>query len=249
MYSPLEQFNILNNGFLSNHMYILILVLFVMSIFLINSLSVLKNTFFQKNFFITTSSSINFFNYSFAGIFQLIADIITEKKYFYALLPILFTGHAIILFFNLFGLVPFAMTISSQFISTFTVSFLLFVFINIFGIVKHKLNFALLFLPGNMPMTLLLLLVPIEMLSFFFRPISLAIRLFANMMAGHILLKVVYSFVLHFAHGLNIFTTLGFIANGFLIILTLLETAVAFIQALIFTILIAVYIQEMIHVG
>jgi len=249
MYSPLEQFNILNNGFLSNHMYILLLILFVVSIFLINSLSSLKNTFFQKNFFITTNSSINFFNYSFAGIFQLIADIITEKKYFYALLPILFTGHAIILFFNLFGLVPFAMTISSQFISTFTVSFLLFVFINIFGIVKHKLNFALLFLPGNMPMTLLLLLVPIEMLSFFFRPISLAIRLFANMMAGHILLKVVYSFVLHFAHGLNIFTTLGFIANGFLIILTLLETAVAFIQALIFTILIAVYIQEMIHVG
>jgi len=82
MYSPLEQFNILNNGFLSNHMYILILVLFVMSIFLINSLSVLKNTFFQKNFFITTNSSINFFNYSFAGIFQLIADIITEKNTF-----------------------------------------------------------------------------------------------------------------------------------------------------------------------
>jgi F-type H+-transporting ATPase subunit a len=249
MYSPLEQFNILNNGFLSNHMYILILVLFVVSLFLVNTLASLKNSFFQKNFFITTNSSINFFNYSFAGIFQLISDIITSKKYFYALLPILFTGHAIILFFNLFGLVPFAMTISSQFISTFTVSFLLFVFINIFGIVKHKLSFALLFLPGNMPMTLLLLLVPIEMLSFFFRPISLAIRLFANMMAGHILLKVVYGFVLHFAHGLNIFTTLGFIANGFLIILTLLETAAAFIQALIFTILIAVYIQEMINVG
>ena len=194
MYSPLEQFNILNNGFLSNHMYILILVLFVVSLFLINTLSSLKNTFFQKNFFITTNSSINFFNYSFAGIFQLISDIITSKKYFYALLPILFTGHAIILFFNLFGLVPFAMTISSQFISTFTVSFLLFVFINIFGIVKHKLSFALLFLPGNMPMTLLLLLVPIEMLSFFFRPISLAIRLFANMMAGHTLLKVFAGF-------------------------------------------------------
>jgi hypothetical protein len=112
MYSPLEQFNILNNGFLSNHMYILLLILFVVSIFLINSLTSLKNTFFQKNFFITTNSSINFFNYSFAGIFQLIADIITEKKYFYALLPILFTGHAIILFFNLFGLIPFAMTIS-----------------------------------------------------------------------------------------------------------------------------------------
>lgn len=249
MYSPLEQFNILNNGFLSNHMYMLILVLLVVSLFLINTLASLKNSFFQKNFFITTNSSINFFNYSFAGIFQLISDIITSKKYFYALLPILFTGHAIILFFNLFGLIPFAMTISSQFISTFTVSFLLFVFINIFGIVKHKLSFALLFLPGNMPMTLLLLLVPIEMLSFFFRPISLAIRLFANMMAGHILLKVVYGFVLHFAHGLNLFTTLGFIANGFLIILTLLETAVAFIQALIFTILIAVYIQEMINVG
>jgi len=249
MYSPLEQFNILNNGFLSNHMYILILVLFIVSLFLIQTLSALKNTFFQNFFFITTNSSINFFNYSFAGIFQLISDIITSKKYFYSLLPILFTGHAIILFFNLFGLIPFAMTISSQFISTFTVSFLLFVFINIFGIVKHKLSFALLFLPGNMPMTLLLLLVPIEMLSFFFRPISLAIRLFANMMAGHILLKVVYSFVLHFAHGLNLFTTLGFIANGFLIILTLLETAVAFIQALIFTILIAVYIQEMISVS
>jgi len=139
MYSPLEQFNILNNGFLSNHMYILILVLFVVSLFLVNTLASLKNSFFQKNFFITTNSSINFFNYSFAGIFQLISDIITSKKYFYALLPILFTGHAIILFFNLFGLIPFAMTISSQFISTFTVSFLLFVFINIFGIVKHKL--------------------------------------------------------------------------------------------------------------
>jgi F-type H+-transporting ATPase subunit a len=255
-FSPLEQFEIvpfINLKFYSsllgffdfsitNQTFVIFLVI-ILSIFFYSSLLSPKT---YTLYIIPTRFQV-FIELLYKIILSIVISNVGKEGQIY--FPLIFAIFFYILSFNLIGLIPYSFTITSHIIVTLSLSLFFFIGINLISIKKHGLKFFALFLPTGVTSILGLLLVPIEIISFVVKPLSLAIRLFANMMAGHILLKVVYSFVLHFAHGLNIFTTLGFIANGFLIILTLLETAVAFIQALIFTILIAVYIQEMIHVG
>ena len=100
----------------------------------------------------------------------------------------------IVLFSNLIGLIPYSFTTTSNLIVTFTLSFSIFVGINIICIQKHKFHMLSLFIPSNTSFGLALLLVPIELLSYIFKPISLGVRLFANLMAGHTLLKVIVGF-------------------------------------------------------
>ena len=99
-----------------------------------------------------------------------------------------------VLFSNLIGLIPYSFIITSHLIITFTLSFSIFVGINIICIQKHKFHMLSLFIPSNTSFGLALLLVPIELLSYIFKPISLGVRLFANLMAGHTLLKVIVGF-------------------------------------------------------
>jgi len=98
------------------------------------------------------------------------------------------------LFSNLIGLIPYSFTTTSHLIVTFTLSLSIFVGINIICIKKHKFHMLSLFIPSNTSFGLALLLVPIELLSYIFKPISLGVRLFANLMAGHTLLKVIVGF-------------------------------------------------------
>src|SRR5210317_1727525 len=123
---------------------------------------------------------------------QLLFDNINQdgEKYF----PIISVIFIFVLFSNLIGLIPYSFTTTSHLIVTFTLSLSIFIGLNIICIQKHKFHMLSLFLPANTSFGLALLLVPIELLSYIFKPISLGVRLFANLMAGHTLLKVIVGF-------------------------------------------------------
>jgi ATP synthase subunit 6 len=158
--------------------------------------------------------------------------------------PLIVTIFLFVLFSNVIGLIPYSFTITSHFVVTFGLSLYLFLGIVYFTVKKHKLSFFELFLPAGTPVVLALILVPVEIISYIFKPISLSIRLFANMMAGHTLLKVIswFAFALMQFNGALFF--LHTIPLILLIPLFMLEFAVALIQALVFSILISIYINE-----
>jgi len=145
---------------------------------------------------------------------------------------------------NLVGLIPYSFTITSHLIITFLLALGIFFSVNFFCFQKHKINILSLFLPAGSSLYLAFLLIPIEIISYIFRPISLSVRLFANMMAGHTLLKVIVGF------GWSMMIAGGFlIAAHFmpilvLAILTALEFGVAVIQAYVFSILICIYLKD-----
>ena len=160
--------------------------------------------------------------------------------------PLVFTLFMFILFSNLLGLVnipgvfaPFTST--SHIVVTFAMAAFVFIGVTLIGIVKHGFGFLKLFVPSGVPAIMLLLLVPIEVISYFTRPISLSVRLFANMMAGHTMLKVFGAFV--GALGLA-----GIAPLLFMVPFTGLEVLVAFLQAYVFAILTCIYLNDALHI-
>ncbi len=154
--------------------------------------------------------------------------------------PFVFSLFMFILGANLLGMIPGNYTVTSQIVVTFALSMLAFGVVTIIGIVRNGLGFFSIFFPKNVPKLLLPLIVPIEIISYLSRPISLSIRLFANMMAGHTMLKV-------FA-GFTVIMGLWGIAPFLLIVLlTVFETMVAALQAYVFTILTCIYLNDVIH--
>ena len=173
---------------------------------------------------------------------QLISDIIStnNEKYF----PIISVLFNFILFSNLIGLLPYSFTATSHLIVTFTLSFSVFIGINIITFEKYKMKTFSLFLPANTTFFLALLLVPIEFISYIAKPISLGVRLFINLMAGHSLLKVIIGFSWSMLM-LESFTSIGLILPMIiLVILFGLELGVALIQTYVFIILTCIYIQD-----
>lgn len=173
---------------------------------------------------------------------QLISDIITtdNEKYF----PFISVLFNFILFSNLIGLIPYSFTATSHLIVTFTLSFSVFIGINIITFKKYKLQTFSLFLPANTSFFLALLLVPIEFISYIAKPISLGVRLFINLMAGHSLLKVIIGFSWSMLLLENL-TSIGLIIPMIiLVILFGLELGVALIQTYVFIILTCIYIQD-----
>jgi F-type H+-transporting ATPase subunit a len=159
------------------------------------------------------------------------------KKYF----PFVLTLFVFILFCNLLGLVPYAFTPTSHIIVTFAMAAVVFVGVTIIGFARHGLHFLSLFVPKGVPFVLLLLLVPIEIISYFIRPFSLSIRLFANMLAGHTMLKVFGGFVVMLG------VLAGWAPLAFLVAFTGLELLIAFLQAYVFAILTCLYLNDSIH--
>jgi len=159
------------------------------------------------------------------------------KKYF----PFVLTLFVFILLCNLLGMVPYSFTPTSHIIVTFAMAAVVFVGVTIIGFVRHGAHFLSLFVPKGVPFVLLLLLVPIEIISYFVRPFSLSIRLFANMLAGHTMLKVFGGFVV----------MLGIIGGwaplAFIVVFTGLEFLIAFLQAYVFAILTCLYLNDAIH--
>ena len=235
IFSPLEQFQILP-------------IVKIFFFLLTNSSIILLLLTFFIFFFISILNK--FIPNVLQQIYEIIYNIVIELSYSNIglksknFIPLIFTIFFFLLCCNLIGIVPYSFTVTSHLIITFTLALILFVGYNIIGIKKHKINFLNLLLPSGASIFLVPLLVPIELVSYIFRVISLPVRLFANMMAGHTLLKVIASFSWKMLNG-NFFIFLGhFIPLILLVLLIGLEIGVSIIQSFVFTILTCMYIND-----
>ena len=171
--------------------------------------------------------------------YEFIANMIRDnvgrqgRRYF----PFIFSLFMFILFANLLGLVPFSFTITSHIIITFALALLVFMGVTVIGFIKHGIGFLGFFLPRGVPLYLAPLVIPIEILSYLTRPVSLSLRLFANMLAGHTMLKVFGGFVVL----LGVF---GVVPLALVVALTALEFIIAFLQAYVFAVLTCVYLSD-----
>ena len=175
---------------------------------------------------------------SYEFIAGLIKDTVGSegRRYF----PIVFTVFMFVLIGNLLGMVPYSFTFTSHIIVTFALASVVFIGVTILGFVKHGIRFFSFFVPPGAPVALWPLLIPIEIISYLSRPISLSVRLFANMLAGHTLLKVIAGFVAV----LGVFGVLPWVM---VVALTGLEVLIAFLQAYVFAILTCLYINDALH--
>jgi F-type H+-transporting ATPase subunit a len=164
--------------------------------------------------------------------------------------PLVFSLFTFVLVLNLLGMIPGFFTVTSHIAVTGALAVLVILVVIIYGIYKNGLKFFKLFWPSGVPLFIMPLITLIEILSFLSRPLSLSVRLFANMLAGHITLKVFASFIGLLATSLGVAGwLLGILPFGMLIALTALELLVAFLQAYVFTILTCLYLNDAIHPG
>jgi len=152
--------------------------------------------------------------------------------------PFIFTLFMFVLFCNMVGMLPYSFTVTSHIIVTFILAAIVFVGVTIIGFIKHGIKYLELFVPKGVPIALLPLIVIIEIISYLSRPLSLSVRLFANMMAGHTMLKVFGGFVI------SLGLLGGWLPLGFSVALIGLEILVAFLQAYVFAILTCIYLND-----
>ncbi|HUC51317.1 MAG TPA: F0F1 ATP synthase subunit A [Xanthobacteraceae bacterium] len=183
--------------------------------------------------------------------YEFVADTVkasagTEGMKFF---PFVFTLFMFVLFANLIGLIPFSFTVTSQLIVTATLALLVFFIVVGYGFYRNGLHFLNLFVPKGVPKAILPAIVLIEILSFLSRPVSHSVRLFANMLAGHITLQVFAGFIIMLA-GAGILGWFGAALPFIMVVmLTALEFLVAFLQAYVFAILTCIYLNDAIHPG
>ena len=174
--------------------------------------------------------------------YEFIANMIRDnvgsagKAYF----PFVFSLFMFVLFGNLIGMVPYSFTYTSHIAVTFALAAFIFIGVTLIALARHGWHFFTFFAPKGMPLVLQMLLVPIEVISYLIRPMTLSIRLFANMMAGHPMLVIFAGFVV----AMGVFGILPLALNVFFI---LLELLVAVLQAYVFTILTCIYLHDAIH--
>ena len=161
------------------------------------------------------------------------------KPYF----PFIFSLFMFVLFCNMLGMLPYSFTVTSHIIVTFALAAVIFVGVTIIGFVNHGVGYLKLFIPSGVPVFLLPLIVIIEIISYLSRPVSLSVRLFANMMAGHTMLKVFGGFVI----SLGIIG--GWLPLSFAVALTGLEILIAFLQAYVFAILTCIYLNDALNLN
>lgn len=176
-------------------------------------------------------------------IYQFVGSIVKDTvgseglKYF----PFIFTLFMFVMACNVIGMLPYSFTATSHIIVTFALAMVVFIGVTVIGFARHGLHFLSFFLPAGTPWWLAPLMVLIELFAYLARPVSLSIRLAANMVAGHVLLKVIAGFAV--AMGIQS----GYIPIPFMILLTGFEIFIALLQAYIFTILTCVYLNDAIH--
>lgn len=249
-FSPLEQFEILPliplrldffDFTITNSTILLLIVTFILITFF---LSILKQSD-QTLFIIPTR-----YQSIIEGFYSLLLSMVIEnikgensQRFF----PLIFSIFFFVASMNLIGLIPYSFTVTSHFVVTFIVSLIVFIGLNIICIKTHGLKFFSLFLPSGTPLPLAFLLVPVEFFLYFFKPFSLSIRLFCNMMAGHILLKIFVGFAWSLMSFISFAFFLHFIPLIILIPLFALELGVAFIQSFVFSLLICIYLNDAIN--
>ncbi len=187
--------------------------------------------------------SVGEMGYEFVA--NMIRDTIGEQgiKFF----PFIFTLFLLVFGCNMLGMIPYFVTPTAQIVVTAALALLVFFTVIVFGFIKNGIGFLKLFMPSGVPWPLLILLVPLEVISFFVRPLTLSLRLFGNILAGHIVLKLFVGFTVALL-GTASFLSVFAIAPFFLALaFTALEFLVAFLQAYIFTVLTCVYLNDAFH--
>ena len=164
--------------------------------------------------------------------------------------PLVFSLFMFIMVSNMIGIIPYTFTVSSHIIVTASLALLVFFTVLVYGFYKNGLKFFKLFVPSGIPIAILPLVVLIEIISFLSRPISHSVRLFANMLAGHITLKVFAGFVAMLGISLGALGWVGGVMPlALTVALTALELLVAFLQAYVFAILTCIYLNDALHPG
>nr|YP_008802538.1 ATP synthase F0 subunit 6 [Monomastix sp. OKE-1]AGZ90191.1 ATP synthase F0 subunit 6 [Monomastix sp. OKE-1] len=182
-------------------------------------------------------------------IYEFVLNLVEEqigsagKKYF----PFIFTTFTFLLFSNLIGMIPYSFTTTSHFIVTFTLSISIFIGVTLIGFQKHGIHFFSFFLPPGAPLALAPFLVVIEVVSYSFRGISLGVRLFANLMSGHVLLKVLAGFAWTMLCSGGVLLVASAIPVVVVYLLFFLEVGVAALQSYVFAILTCIYINDAIQ--
>jgi F-type H+-transporting ATPase subunit a len=175
-------------------------------------------------------------------MYEFVANMIRDnvgsegRKYF----PFIFSLFMFVLFGNLIGMVPYTFTYTSHIIVTFGLAIVIFLGVTVIGFARHGAGYLRMFFPHGAPLATAIILVPIELISYCSRPFSLAIRLFANMTVGHIILKVMAGFII--ALGIAGIAPMAFLGG-----VTVLEFGIALLQAYVFTILTCIYLHDAIH--
>jgi ATP synthase subunit 6 len=244
VFSPLEQFEIvpLCSSFvgskfaLTNSTLFLMVTVFIISGFF--SLTLLKGTIIPNRW--QTISEI-VYEFTQGMVFEALGE--KGSKF----LPFIFTTFCFVFFCNILGMVPYTFTVTSHIIFTFSLGMANFIGLNIIGFKKHGFHFLSLFLPPGAPLALSPLLVPIELISYVFRVIALSVRLFANMMAGHTLLKILATFAWKMLDAGGIFLLIQLFPITIIIAITGLELAIAFLQAYVWTTLTCLYLSDAIN--
>ena len=173
---------------------------------------------------------------SYTFVSKMISDTAGSKAKPY--FGLIFSLFMFVLFCNMLGMIPYSFTVTSHIIVTFVLATFVFIGVTIIGFLKHGLGYLKLFVPSGVPALLLPLIVVIEIISYLSRPVSLSVRLFANMMAGHTMLKVFGGFVI------SLGLIGGWLPLSFSVALTGLEILVAFLQAYVFAILTCIYLND-----
>lgn len=165
-----------------------------------------------------------------------------------AYFPFIFSLFYFILLGNMLGMMPYGYTFTAQLVVTLGMALVIFIGTTVIGFIKHGVRFFGLFLPHGTPWYIAPILVPIEIVSYCFRPVSLSLRLFANMTAGHTLLKVFAGFIGAFVASLGVLGLLaGLVPLVAVVGLTGLEFLVAFLQAYVYTVLACIYLNDALH--
>jgi F-type H+-transporting ATPase subunit a len=184
--------------------------------------------------------------------YEFVADMLrsTAGKEGMRFFPFVFTIFMFVLTLNMFGIIPYAFSVTSHIIITGALALTVFFTVLTYGVIRHGFHFFNLFVPKGVPVYILPLIIFIEVLSFVSRPISHSVRLFANMLAGHITLKVFAGFIVLMGGAMGaVGWAGGILPFGMIVILTALETLVAFLQAYVFAILTCIYLNDAIHPG
>jgi F-type H+-transporting ATPase subunit a len=273
IFSPIEQYNLLVIGHICSgfsnlaYSFLIIVFIFYFGVFVNFNLNIINNSinnigyfFFMKVIKKNNKNEIYFntlhFIPSFSQYFfeNLLYNILKSYKNLinsynlYIFYNTILTSVFFILFANIVGLIPYGFTITAQIFITFNLAILLFIIFNIIGFLKHNFNMINLVIPTGIHISLHFLLIPIEMISYIFRPISLSIRLFANIMAGHTLLKVICGFIYKFFN-LNISIILSILPFLLITSLYFLESFVAVIQTYVFFILSCLFLKDILNLN
>jgi len=240
--NPMHQFNVYRIGpeisfgnvdisFTNASLFMIISALTIISVFFVGT---------RRKAIIPTKIQL-LTELSYTLVSKMISDTAGSKAKPY--FPFIFSLFMFVLFCNMLGMLPYSFTVTSHIIVTFALAAVIFVGVTIIGFVNHGVGYLKLFIPSGVPVFLLPLIVIIEIISYLSRPVSLSVRLFANMMAGHTMLKVFGGFVI----SLGIIG--GWLPLSFAVALTGLEILIAFLQAYVFAILTCIYLNDALNLN